>query len=333
MNFSLIICTYMRPQPLLKLLNSVKEQTLYPSEILIIDGSTNNETKTVLNKHNFENLKYYKVNKEHRGLTKQRNYGINKVDKESEIVCFLDDDTVLDNNYFKAIIFSFFNNSEIVGVGGVAINENRWFKNDTNKKYSKYRFYQLDNWVVKEGLRNIVRNCLNLQSPLKPGVMPNFSHGRTCGYPLNGEEYPVDLLIGMSFSFRKVVFQEIRFSTYFEGYGLYEDADFSIRALKYGKNVINTKARLEHYHDHSGRPNKYQYGKMVARNGWYVWRVKYPKPGLKARIKWNLTFLLLMKLRFLNVFTTRKRYEALTEGLGRLVGWLSLLFNKPIIQL
>ena len=47
-NFSLIICTYQRAKPLLKLLQSVKEQTLYPNEILIIDGSTNEETKDIL---------------------------------------------------------------------------------------------------------------------------------------------------------------------------------------------------------------------------------------------------------------------------------------------
>ena len=77
--FSLIICTYMRPKPLLQLLQSVKEQTLYPDEILIIDGSTNNETQLILKENHFENLHYYLVPNEHRGLTKQRNYGIARV--------------------------------------------------------------------------------------------------------------------------------------------------------------------------------------------------------------------------------------------------------------
>ena len=128
------------------------------------------------------------------------------------------------------------------------------------------------------------------------------------------------------------VFDKIKFSTYFEGYGLYEDTDFTLRLSKLGKLFVNTAAQLEHHHDAQGRPNKYQYGKMVARNGWYVWRVKYPKPGLKARIKWNLTFLLLMNLRFLNIVTTKNRYESLTESIGRLFGWFSLLFSKPKIQ-
>ena len=45
MSFSLIICTYMRPQPLLNLLQSVQGQTAYPDEILVIDGSTDDRTK------------------------------------------------------------------------------------------------------------------------------------------------------------------------------------------------------------------------------------------------------------------------------------------------
>jgi hypothetical protein len=66
---------------------------------------------------------------------------------------------------------------------------------------------------------------------------------------------------------------------------------------------------------------------MVVRNGWYVWRVKYPKPKLKAKVKWYATVLLLVILRFLNVITTSKRKEALTEDLGRIIGLLSLIFK------
>ena len=111
---------------------------------------------------------------------------------------------------------------------------------------------------------------------------------------------------------------------------MYEDADFSLRVLQFGKNVINTKVKLNHYHAASGRPNQYQYGKMVVRNGWYVWRVKYPNPSLKAKFKWNAIVLLLAFTRFSNIFTTNKRQEAFTEFSGRIIGWLSLIINKPL---
>ena len=61
MNFTLIICTYNRPKPLLLLLQSVQKQTIYPNEILIIDGSENNETETILKQNPFENVNYLEV--------------------------------------------------------------------------------------------------------------------------------------------------------------------------------------------------------------------------------------------------------------------------------
>ena len=100
MKFSLIICTYQRPQALLKLLQSVALQSLYPHEIWIIDGSLNDKTENILKQNPFKNLKYYIVSPQQRGLTKQRNIGISKVDENSEVVCFLDDDTELKPNYF-----------------------------------------------------------------------------------------------------------------------------------------------------------------------------------------------------------------------------------------
>jgi GT2 family glycosyltransferase len=135
------------------------------------------------------------------------------------------------------------------------------------------------------------------------------------------------MIMGGVSSFKKQVFETLQFSTYFEGYGLYEDADFSLRLAKIGKLYLNTAAKLNHYHDVSGRPNQYQYGKMVVRNGWYVWRVKNPKPNFQDQYRWHSITLLLTFIRFSNTFTTNKRKEAFTEFLGRSVGWFSLLNN------
>jgi len=329
MKFTLIICTYLRPEPLLQLLQSVQRQTLYPDEILIIDGSTNQETARVLSQYHFQNLNYFLVVPENRGLTKQRNFGISKVALDSEIICFLDDDTVLDSDYFIEIIKTFAENQDAVGVGGVAVNEHKWKLQNPNVSYNSKKKYLFENYVYSEGLRNVIRNYFGLSSDLGPGKMPNYSHGRTSGFPITGKIYEVDLLIGMSMAFRKTIFDKIKFSIFFEGYGLYEDADFSLRALQFGKNVINTKAKLSHFHATSGRPNKYKYGKMVVRNGWYVWRVKNPKPVFKDRLKWNTITILLATIRFLNTLTTPNKKAAFTESIGRFVGWWSLIFNKP----
>lgn len=329
MNFSLIICTYMRPESLLALMQSVQKQLLYPDQILIIDGSIDNETNTVLEKNQFLNLEYFLVSNENRGLTRQRNYGISKVNSDCDIVCFLDDDTILEQNYFREVIDTFKTNLAIIGVGGVAVNEYKWKIQVPNAFYGSKKYYLFEGYFYKEGLRNIVRNYLGLASNLGSGKMPNYSHGRTSGFPITGKIYNVDLLIGMSMSFRKKVVDHIKFSSFFEGYGLYEDADFSLRALQFGENVINTNAHLSHFHAESGRPNQYKYGKMVVRNGWYVWRIKNPNPNFKDRFKWNAITLLLTLIKFSNTFTSKNKRAAFTESIGRTLGWCSLVFSKP----
>ena len=327
MNFTLVICTYMRPQSLLALLNSVNTQTLYPNEILIIDGSTNNETEQILKGNTFNNLEYFKVNDDQRGLTKQRNFGIEHVSESSEIVCFLDDDTVLNFNYFEILIDTYKQFPKALGVGGYISNEVYWQKTQDENSNKKFVF---DGWERNEPLRFRARKFLGLEPDTNPCIFPKFAHGRSISFlPPSGNIYEAEQFMGGVSSFRKEVFEKIGFSTYFEGYGLYEDADFTLRLSKLGKLYVNTAAQLQHYHDNSGRPNKFVYGKMVARNGWYVWRVSNPNPSFKIRIKWNATFVLLMKLRGLNVFTTSNRVEALTEVLGRAYGWLTLIFNKP----
>ena len=108
----------MRPNPLLRLLQSVQEQLLYPDEIWIVDGSTNDQTRIILEENTFKNLNYFLVPKECRGLTKQRNYGIERVATDIEIVCFLDDDTVLEKDYFEQLLPAGGNAGHYAGVLG-----------------------------------------------------------------------------------------------------------------------------------------------------------------------------------------------------------------------
>jgi len=267
MKFSLIICTFMRPQPLLELLQSVQMQTNYPNEIIIVDGSTNDETKKMLSKHAFQNVHYFLVENKDRGLTRQRNFGISKVGEHTEVICFLDDDTVLEKNYFEEILKVYLLNKEALGVGGYIINESKWTFVGQNYKANLKEFYY-DGWKINEGSRFVLRKILGLDSNMPPGYSSDYSHGRSVGFlPPSNKIYPVEQLMGGVSSFKKEVFETMRFSTYFEGYGLYEDADFTLRVSKIGQLYVNTAAKLNHYHDAAGRPNKYNYGKMVVRNG------------------------------------------------------------------
>lgn len=332
MRFSLIICTYQRPKPLVKLLHSVKEQTLYPHEILVIDGSVDTATQEILTLHTFQNLIYYKVPEAQRGLTKQRNFGIKNVASNMDIVCFLDDDIVLTPNYFKELIGTYKRFPEALGVGGYIINEIDWRPLGKNEKVAQNQF-AYDGWVRKDGARFVLRKRVGLDTDRPPAHLPDFSHGRSVSFlPPSGKIYSVEQFMGGVASYQKNVFKSLNFSAYFEGYGLYEDADFTLRLSKKGPLYVNTAAQLYHFHEPLGRPNQFLYGKMVVRNGWYVWRVRYPKPSMKARCKWHITALLLTLVRYVNAFKGPHRKAALSEALGRTLGWYGIIFNPPKIH-
>lgn len=105
-------------------MNSIVTQSIYPNQIIIVDGSLNQETKVYFEASNFENLDYFLVDTSNRGLTKQRNFGISKVNTDSEIVSFLDDDTVLVGDYFSEIINTYKKFPEAFGVGGYCMSSN-----------------------------------------------------------------------------------------------------------------------------------------------------------------------------------------------------------------
>jgi len=330
MKFSLIICTYKRAFSVKTLLDSVENQTLYPNSIIIVDGSTDNNTKTILQKYDYKNLTYQKVNEEDRGLTKQRNIGVQISDKNTDILCFLDDDITLDEKYFENLISTYNQYPKAVAVGGYISNEVKWIKKEYTKNRSSY--FCFDNYCRKESLRHKVRRIIGLAPDRPPCFLPEFSHGYSVGHiPPSGNIYEVEQFMGGVSSYRFSIFSKIKFSQYFEGYGLYEDADFCFRLLKHGKLYVNTSAICEHHHEPSGRPNRFKYGKMVAINGWYVWRLRWPNPGFKNKLKWHMTTLLLCFLRFLNTFTTSNRIQAFSESIGRLLGWIILLIKKPKI--
>ena len=106
-----------------------------------------------------------------------------------------------------------------------------------------------------------------------------------------------------------------------------------MRAAARGKLYVCTRARVAHYHAPSARPNQFKYGVMVVRNGWFVWRRRWPKPGVVDRCKWWATTTLLAVCRAGNAVCGPKRVQALTETAGRFCGMGIVLLNPPRKQL
>ena len=95
MKFSLILVTLDRSKEIKECLNSLTVQEEQDFEIIVIDQSDNDKTKTIVERFNTLNIKYYAV--DFKGLSKARNYGLQYA--EGEYACLLDDDAIYTRNY------------------------------------------------------------------------------------------------------------------------------------------------------------------------------------------------------------------------------------------
>ena len=321
---SLIICTYQRPESVRRLLDSIKDQSALPDEIIVVDASLDGETESVIKKVTrpvLDRLIYIHTGENDRGLTRQRNVGTKKA--SGEIIAFLDDDTVPEKDYFEQLVACFDRHPEAIGVGGQITTDLDWRPANLEKKPS-FAVFRWENWEKPESIRGIIRKLLGLASNLPPGWMPPFGHGRPSSYPPDGNDHQVEFIIGASSAWKAEIFKEIQFSTFFYDYGLYEDLDFCIRAGRLGSIYLSTSSQLEHYHAPGGRPNPFSYGKMVTRNGWYVWRQRWPNPRWTDRAKWWVISLLMTLLRLIDF-----RNSGFKEAMGRITGLISILISSP----
>ena len=138
MNISVIIPTYNRKKTLARAIQSVKNQSLSPFEILIIDDGSNDGTEGWV-KENFQNIKYIYQN--NHGVSSARNIGIENA--YGDWVAFLDsDDEWLPNKLYKQVKaidsnpeVKFFHTNEIWIRNGVRVNQMK-----KHKKYGGYIF-------------------------------------------------------------------------------------------------------------------------------------------------------------------------------------------------
>ncbi len=165
---------------------------------------------------------------------------------------------------------------------------------------------------------------LRLSGDSPPGWMPGFGHGRSVTFlPPDGNDYQVEFIFGGASGWRREVLERHRFSTYFQGYGLYEDLSFSLEVSRISPLYVCTSARLAHRHDAGGRPNSFRYGRMVVRNGWHVWRQRWPRPSAGDRMQWWSITLLLTLCRLLDA-RQGGFLRGIAEALGRMAGGLSI---------
>ena len=163
---SVIVCTYNRAEYLKNCLDSLLKQTCNNIEVIVVNGSGDNNTEEVLKDYPFKVIE----GQDRIGLSVARNIGIDSA--KGEIVAFIDDDAVADNDWLEELS-KCYTEKEIVSVGGRI--EPIWHK-------------EKPDWYTER--LNVYLSLLDLSQEAGQIVFP-------------------DMPFGCNMSFRRNVFKEI----------------------------------------------------------------------------------------------------------------------------
>ncbi len=240
MKVVVVIVTKDRPADLQQCLNSLRQQTVQPNRIVIIDGGI-----TVESMVKQFGCDYYASSP---GITRQRNKARTVIPSDTDIVIYCDDDTVWTNNVLERVI-SNFQNEQVVGVTGNFINESPY---GLLKKIigTVTGTYTTKPYGVTKGIFNIINPVMNVQT--------------------------VQWLPGAFMCYRWAKVKTIPFDEWFTDYGLGEDFDFSYRVARVGKLVADPAIQVEHHHSSLNRDWE-KFGFMRINNRAYLRRKFWPK--------------------------------------------------------
>jgi len=272
MKISVIICTKDREDDLKKTIQTLIHQTRLPDELIVVDS-----TNPPIISHYFssENLPFsIKYENSLPGLPHQRNIGIDL--SHGELITFFDDDVLLSPEYFYEIEQVFLNdkNSEIGAVSGRIIN---------------YPGSENISWLSKA--KQMLYDCYStifLLSKLGNGKF-RFSGNPTHSHQDNFGHF-IECLSGGCTSFRRQIFDHVRFDENMNGYAFMEDTDISKQVLNLGyKAYYCAKAQLIHNVSKTGRIDEKLLYEMIIRNQIYLFEKNWSTSFLrKVAFIWSL---------------------------------------------
>lgn len=307
---SVVTPTLRRPAEVLGLLENLSKQCILPFEVILVDGAppTEIETQTavekVLRSYPFE-INYIR----HGGGTAiQRNVGIDAA--KGDFIALVDDDVRLEKDFLNKMI-EVFRSDEPKNIGGiVGYRTNRHLRAEDSERWRWYK-------------------RLNLLTVFEPG-----RYDFECGYPINNNLQPpftgvrkVDFMTTACAVWRREVFDSgLRFHTFFNNYGILEDAHFSLRAGRDWTLLQNGDAYCEEMHSPNGRENSRKIGYKCVVNYYFV----FQDIACPLSIKQKFRFWRFQAFEFLRIGGSalrRRNWSNVQEILGRAHGVLAVLLG------
>lgn len=247
---SALISTCNRPKQIEALLDNLSHQKYLPFEVIIIDASDDQRTELVIEKltsrSNLFALKYFKAPE--KGLTKQRNFGIDQA--SGMAILMLDDDVILDKDFLRILVEELERDKDkrVGGISGIISNS----RPTLPARAGFYKLFGID----YSASGKVLRNGYNIP------VWERFCKGRM----------EVEWLQGGLTLWRSEVFLIEGYSRFFENWGYAEDAEFSLRVGRKYKLICTPEAKCQHLHVEGGRGSAFTVGNMVIRNRYYIFK-------------------------------------------------------------
>ena len=268
-SISLIVATKDRPDDLVRLLESLRRQTVGPAEIVIVDASRE-PVEPVMAKFPQLNIRYLRHWPP--STAAQRNAGISACGAASTLIGFADDDTTFEPHAF-AHLLDFWNHTES-DILGAAFN----IRNYPDRGSSFLKHSAFSNWL---GLYS----C-------RPGSVSKS--GWQTVVPELAENTFVDWLPSTAVTFRREVCMQNLFDEFYDSYSYLEDLDFSYSVGQRGRLVIVAGAGYSHYPSSDGRISAKLFGLYEVRNRLHFVR-KYGLSKARCRlclaIRWTMTMI------------------------------------------
>ena len=236
-----VIPTKNRRDDLLVAVESIMSQLKMPDELIIIDQSntdvSQHEISSICKNTNYRGL-IYVYDPKVRGLVHAKKVACDIA--KSDLICFLEDDIKLENDYFAEIKNGFIQNKNMMGCSGVITNPL------PRTKVHKFIFHMFHRGLFKDIRFDYY------------GTQKKSAYEYILSNKISG---------GLS-AWRKEVFSAVQFD---ESNNLFmlEDIDFSMRVDEKFKNslYINPGARLEHFWSPVNRDKELiRYEKKITEN-------------------------------------------------------------------
>jgi GT2 family glycosyltransferase len=238
---SLVVATKDRPDDLRKMLDSLRNQTMVPAEIIVVDASTDSVEQILLE---FPTLSIQYLRHLPPSAAAQRNVGILACAPDATLIGFADDDIIFEPQAFECLI-RFWDN-EPAGTLGAAFN----LRNYPQRSKSLLK-------------RSKISEALGLYSS-RPGTVSR-SGWQTIIPGLSETQY-VDWLPTTAVTFRREALQLSLFDNFYESYSYLEDVDLSYTISRAGRLAVVADAGYSHFPSPSGRVSLFQFGRLEVRN-------------------------------------------------------------------